>query len=76
MEHQKTINLLGNITNQLSKFRAKDWFEITDDKNGVHSADAASVLNLCDYKDTYTLVKGTIPLANSTAADADANNII
>ena len=68
--------MLDNITNQLSKFRAQNWVEITDDKNGVHSADAGSMLNLCDYKDTYTLVKGTISLANSTAADADANNII
>ena len=30
MENQKIINLLDNTSNQLSKFRTKDWIEIND----------------------------------------------
>ena len=29
---------------------------------------------LCDYSDAYILVKGTITVNNTAAADADANN--
>ena len=31
--------------------------------------------SLCDYGDAYILVKGTITVNNTVAADADANNI-
>ena len=31
-------------------------------------------LSLCDYSDAYILVKGTITVNNTAAADADANN--
>ena len=30
--------------------------------------------SLCDYNDAYILVKGTITVNNTAAADADANN--
>ena len=30
--------------------------------------------SLCDYSDTYILVKGTATVNNTTAADTDANN--
>ena len=30
--------------------------------------------SLCDYSDAYIIVKGTITVNNTTAADADANN--
>ena len=30
--------------------------------------------SLCDYSDSYVLVKGTITVNNTDAADADANN--
>ena len=30
--------------------------------------------SLCDYGDAYILVKGTITVNNTAAADADANN--
>ena len=32
--------------------------------------------SLCDYSDAYILVKGTITVDNTAAADADANNTI
>ena len=31
MQHQKTINLLDNTTNQPSKFRTGNWVEINDE---------------------------------------------
>ena len=31
-------------------------------------------LNLCDYSDAYILVKATITVPNTGAADAEANN--
>ena len=34
MEYQKTINLLDNTPNQLSKFRTKNWIEINDQSRG------------------------------------------
>ena len=30
MEYQKIINLLDDTTNQLSKFRTRNWVEIND----------------------------------------------
>ena len=59
------INLLDNITNHLSKFRAQNWIEITDHRNRVYAADKQIKFKtlmknsiLCNYKDTYTFVKG------------------
>ena len=37
MEYQ--MNLLDKTTNQLYKFRTKNWVEITDNINGVYSSD-------------------------------------
>ena len=34
MEYQKIINLLDNTSNQLSKFKAKNWVYINDDRIG------------------------------------------
>ena len=31
MEYQKIINLLDNTTNQLSKFRTRNWVEINEE---------------------------------------------
>ena len=37
MEYQKMINLLDNTSNQPSKFRTKNWFEINDQSRGMYS---------------------------------------
>ena len=37
MEDQKIINLLGNIPNQPSKFRTKNWVEINDESRGTYN---------------------------------------
>ena len=81
MEYQKLANLLGNTSNQPSKFRTKNWVEINDESRGTYSVNRQlnfkiSMLrsSLCDYSDAYILVKGKISVNNTTAADADANN--
>ena len=76
MEHQKIINLLDNTSNQLSKFRTKNWIEINDQSRGVYSTGndirfKTTMLksSLCDYGGAYILVKGTITI---TRAGPDA----
>ena len=36
MEYQKTSNLLNNESNQPSKFRTRNWFEINDEARGTY----------------------------------------
>ena len=81
MEYQKTTNLLDNTLNQSSKFKTKNWVEINDGSYGAYNTSSqikfkTSILrsSLCDYGDTYILVKGSITAPNTAAADADPNN--
>ena len=81
MEYQKIINLLDNTPNQPSKFRTKNWVEINDESIGTYNTNReikfkTTMLksSLCDYSDAYILVKGTITVSNTAAADANANN--
>ena len=68
-------------TSQPSKFRTKNWVEIKDESRGTHNANSQIKFktimlksSLCYYSDAYILVKGTITVNNTAAADADANN--
>ena len=81
MEYQKIANLIDYASNQLSKFKTKNWVEINDESRGKYNVNSqikfkTSMLksSLCDYGDAYILVKGTITVNNTAAADADANN--
>ena len=85
MEYQKTINLLDNTPNQLSKFRTKNWIEINDQSRGVYNTNSdirfkSTMLksSLCDYSDAYILVKGRITItgagADAAARQADERN--
>ena len=83
MEYQKVENLLDNTSNQPSKFRTKNWVEINDKSRGTYSVNRqinfkTSMLrsSLCDYSDTYLVLKGNILVNNTAAADADANKLI
>ena len=62
MEYQKIINLLDNTSNQLSKFRTKNWIEVNDESRGVYNTNSdirfkTTMLksSLCDYSDVYVL---------------------
>ena len=81
MEYQKIANLIHDVPNQPSKFRTKNWVEINDESRGTYNVNSqikfkTTVLksSLCDYSDAYILVKGTITVNNTAAADANANN--
>ena len=81
MEYQKVVNLIAGASNQPFKFRTKNWAEINDESRGTYNVNSqikfkTTMLKsrLCDYSDAYILVKGTITVNNTVAADADANN--
>ena len=68
----------NNLSNQLYRFRTKNWVEINDESKELYSANSdirfkTTLLrsNLCNYADAYTLVKGTITITGA-GADADA----
>ena len=76
MEYQKIANLLESTSDNPSKFRTKNWVEINDESRGNYASGdikfKTTMLrsNLCDYADSYILVKGTITI---TGEGADAN---
>ena len=84
MECQKIINLLNNASNQLSRFKTKNWVKINDDKNATYDKKnlkfKTTMLNasLCDYSDAYILVEEQITVvgqgANAAATAADRND--
>ena len=82
MEYPKIINLLQDTTNQPSKFRTGNWFEINDelkekyDNNNIRFKISMIRSNLCDYSDAYIFVKGTITLPNIEAAGVAVNSTI
>ena len=75
MEYQKISNLLESTSDNLSKFRTRNWVEINDESRGNYANSdirfKATMLrsNLCDYTHSYILVKGTIAI---TGAGDDA----
>ena len=81
MEYQKIAKLIDDASNQPSKFRTKNWVEMNDESRGTYNASnqikfKTTMLksSLCDYSDACIIVKGTITVNNTTAADADAND--
>ena len=83
MEHQKIINLLDNALNQPSEFKTKNWIEINDASRGTYEEGnqiirfKTSMLmsSLFDYTDVYKLAKGTVTVANASAAAAAGYNV-
>ena len=68
MEYQKIANLLESTSDNLSKFRTRNWVEINDESRGSYANNdirfktTMLISNLCDYADSYILVKGTITI--------------
>ena len=77
MEYQETANLLESTLDNPSKFRTRNWVEINDESRGNYANSdirfKTTMLrsNLCDYADSYILVKGTITITGE-GADAAA----
>ena len=64
MAYQKIANLLDDVSNQPSKFKTKNWVEINDKSRGTYDVNSqikfqTTMLksSLCDYSDSYILVK-------------------
>ena len=79
MEYEKITNLLDSASNKPSKFRTKNWIEINDDIRGAYSPNKQTRFktemlrsSLCNYGETYIIVKGNIAVNNTTAAAAAA----
>ena len=79
MEYEKIANLVESTSDNLSKFRTRNWVEINDESRGNYANSdirfKTTMLrsNLCDYTDSYILVKGTITITG-TGANVDARN--
>ena len=81
MEYQKIANLLESTSDNLSKFRTRNWVEINDESRGNYANSdirfKTTMLrsNLCHYADSNILVKGTITITgegdNASAERAD-----
>ena len=74
MEYQKIANLLDSASNKPSKFRTRNWVEISDDIRDAYSHNkqirfktAMLRSSLCNYSDAYILVKGNISVNNTAA---------
>ena len=81
MAYQKIANLIDDTSNQPSKFRTKNWVEISDESRRAYNVNsqikfktATLKSSLCDYSDAYILVKGTISVNNTATAGAAVNN--
>ena len=67
--------MLDNTPNQPFKLKTTNWVKINDELRGTYNKNnqirfKTSVLrsSLCDYRDVYILVKGTITFLQVTAA--------
>ena len=84
MECQKISNLWESTSDNLSKFRTRNWVEINDESRGDYANSdirfKTTILrsNLCNYDDSYILVKGTITITGAgddvAARRADERN--
>ena len=81
MEYQKMAHLLDTESNQPSKFRTRNSVEINDESRGPYTNNdikfKTTMLrsNLCDYADTYILVKGTIAITGAGDDDDAAKQL-
>ena len=63
MECQKIANLLESTSDDLSNFRIRNWIEINDEsRRNYTNSDIRFKTSICDYSDSYILVKGTITI--------------
>ena len=71
MEYQKKANSLNDESNQLFKFRTRNWVDINDEARGTYTSNdikfKTTMLrsNLCDYADAYILVNGRITITGA-----------
>ena len=73
MEYQKIANLIGDTSNQPSKFRTKNWVEINDESMGAYNVYSqlkfkTTMLksSLCDYIEDSESFKSKIKIIGKT----------
>ena len=73
--------MIDDASNQPSKNKTKNWVEINEESRETYNINSqikfkTTMLksSLCDYSDAHILVKGTITVNNTTAANTDENN--
>ena len=78
MEFQKIVNFLNTTSNDkdLPRFVTKKWIEVYDQSEGNYNVNKeirikTSMLrsDLCDYSDSYIVVKGNITLEGDKNAN-------
>ena len=72
---------MDNKPNKTAKFRTKIWDLLNDDTHETYSANTHIIFksivlksSLCDYKDVYIFVKGTISVVNTAGTGHIPNN--
>ena len=76
MEYQKIANLLESTSDNLSKFTTRNWVEINDELGGnyansdIRLKTAMLRSNLCDYANSYILVKGAKTITGNAGPPA------
>ena len=76
--------MLESTSDNLSKFKTRNWVEINDESKGNYTNSEiifkTTILryDLCDYADSYILVKGPITItgAGNDAAAREANETV
>ena len=73
--------MLGNGSNQPTKFGTKNWVERNDELHGTYNANSQIKFktwmlrsSLCDYSDAYILVSETITITGAGARRLDEIN--
>ena len=71
MEYQKISNLLESTSDNLSKFKTRNWVEINDKSREIYANSDIRFKttmrrsNLCDYAHSYILLKGKITITGA-----------
>ena len=67
-------NLLNKTNNQSTEFRTKEWVEVNDVSNWIYETGKQTEIynsmlksSLCDYRDAYIPVEGTMIIAGARA---------
>ena len=76
MEYQKILNLVDTTSDSVPRFVTKKWVNVHDPSGEAYSTNKqirfkTSMLrsDLCDYSDSYIVVKGTITVEEADKID-------
>ena len=82
MEYDKINNLLGNESENLSKFITRQYVKVNslsntyDENKSIRSKTAMLRSDLCDYSDAYVLIEGIIRVAENAPRDRQDRPVI